>query len=222
MKILNPVITMNILHQIKTLSYTLALGFLMLTVDNPVNAAETLHNTANPPGVQVKKGTFLVATENLAQSSFKETVILMTHFSALGATGLAINRPADIPLNDAFPDIQALKSYQDPLYLGGPVHSEAVFVLMQTERPHAGMKRIKENIYFAAGINAISHGLPKSVKGEFARAYVGYAGWGPGQLENEIDRGDWLVVETDARIVFEEDPKLLWERLHKSWSGSWI
>ena len=222
MKFQTAVIIMNPLRHFKTISYAFMFGFLILTSGYAENAADLLVNTANPPGVKVKKGVFLVATENLAQSSFKETVIFMTHFSALGATGIAINRPADITLTDAFPEIQAFKDYPDTLFLGGPVHSEAVFVLMQTDRPHAGMRHIIENIYFAAGINAISHGLPKSVKGEFARAYAGYAGWASGQLENEIDRGDWLVVETDAHIVFEQDPTLIWGRLHRSWSGNWI
>ena len=59
-------------------------------------------------------------------------------------------------------------------------------------------------------------------KDEFTRAYAGYAGWYAGQLQEEIKRGDWIIVETDTSIVFEDDLDTLWQRLRKKWSGDWI
>lgn len=174
------------------------------------------------PQLQPKKGRFLVATDNLANTSFKETVILMTHFSSLGATGITINRPAHIPLNEAFPTVKELSSFSDSLYLGGPVKTNGIFVLMKTKRPHAGMKQVTDDIYFTVGLNAIIHGSSKAKEGEITRAYAGYAGWSPGQLQAEIKRGDWLIVEADTDIVFEENPDNLWQQLRKKWSGNWI
>lgn len=174
------------------------------------------------PVLAPKKGRFLVATDNLMGTSFKKTVILVTHFSARGATGIAINRPAHIPMNEAFPSVKELSEVNDSLYLGGPVQTNGIFVLMKTERPHAGMKNITDNIYFTVGLNAVIHGLPKATQGETARAYAGFAGWAPGQLQAEIERGDWIIVDAEPDIVFAEDPDALWERLRKSWSGHWI
>ncbi len=167
-----------------------------------------------------KKGdsVFLVATEQLNGTAFEQTVILLTHYSQRGATGLTINRPAGISLRKAFPGIRQLQKRNDPLYLGGPVSTNAIFVLLRTDRPSRRMHRISEDIYFATG----KHAFAPSSNARETRAYAGYAGWAPGQLKNEISRGDWLMVHTDADIIFEEAPKSLWQRLLKRWKGKWI
>ena len=182
----------------------------------------TTHAYAAPPQLEPKKGRFLVATDNLAQSSFKETVIFVTHFSSRGATGIAINRPANIPMKEAFPSVEELKNIDDSIFLGGPVKTDGIFVLMKTKRPHAGMREVIDNIYFTVGINAVIHGAPKSVEGEATRAYAGYSGWAPGQLQAEIERGDWIIVEADPNIIFDENPDNIWKQLTKIWSGNWI
>lgn len=174
------------------------------------------------PQLEPKKGRFLVATDKLANTSFKETVIFMTHYSSLGATGIAINRPAHIPLSEAFPTVKELSTFKESLYLGGPVKTNGIFVLMKTKRPHAGMKPVTDDIYFTVGLNAVIHGASKAEEGEVARAYAGYAGWRAGQLQEEIKRGDWIIVDTDTSIVFEENSENLWQRLRKKWSGDWI
>lgn len=164
-----------------------------------------------------RSGLFLVATDQLQGTSFQETVILLTHYSQRGANGLTINRPTDIPLNRAFPHIEQLNESDDPLFLGGPVKENAIFVLIHTEEPSEGMHLITDNLYFSTGRNAFAYPL----KGT-ARAYAGYAGWAPGQLQHEIRRGDWLVVKTDPEIVFDKNLPGLWMRLKNRWSGNWI
>jgi len=169
-----------------------------------------------------KKGIFLVATEQLAHSSFAETVILITHHSERGATGLAINRPSEYRLNEVFPEEKKFRHHKEEVFLGGPVRANSVFVLMRTKRPHANMYNIAKDLYFTAGVSALVHGLENISSDERARAYVGYSGWAPGQLEHEIHRGDWLVVHADPDIVFDQDHRTLWKKLLKSWSGQWI
>ena len=149
-------------------------------------------------------------------------MIFVTHFSSRGATGIAINRPANIPMKEAFPSVKELKNIEESIFLGGPVRTDGIFVLMKTERPHAGMREVVENIYFTVGLNAVIHGLPKSVEGEATRAYAGYSGWAPGQLQAEIDRGDWIIVEADPSIIFDKNPDTIWKQLTKIWSGDWI
>ncbi len=168
-------------------------------------------------GPKPRSGLFLVATDKLHGTSFHEAVILLTHYSKRGATGLTINRPSDIPLNRAFPHIQQLNQFDDPLFLGGPVKENAIFVLVNTDEPSDGMQLITDNLYFSTGRNAFAFPL----KG-MARAYAGYAGWAPGQLQHEIRRGDWLVVKTDPAIVFDKNLPGLWLRLKNRWSGNWI
>lgn len=171
---------------------------------------------------QLEKGIFLVATDNLQYSSFRETVILLTHYSVNGATGLTVNRSSHIQLNDAFPKIKKSDGSGNELFLGGPVHPKLFFVLIQTAQPQEGMYLIAKDVYFASGISAIRHGLSTAADGENARAFVGYSGWGPGQLRSEIDRGDWLVIKVDPGIIFSDNHASLWEKLRRSWSGKWI
>ena len=167
------------------------------------------------------ESVFLVATDQLHGTSFEQTVILLTHYSKQGATGLTINRPSDILLAEALPSIHLLKQRKDRLYLGGPVSTNAIFVLLRTLQPSQDMHRIGEDIYFSTGKHAFNHAFQNSTPAG-ARTYAGYAGWAAGQLQREIDRGDWLMVHTHPRIIFEKDTDSLWQRLTRRWSGKWI
>ena len=167
-------------------------------------------------------GLFLVATAQLENTGFQKTVVLITHHSEKGATGIAINRPSQFHLNDLFPQQQEIRRHRDHVYLGGPVQSDTLFVLMRTKRPHAGMYKVAKDLYFAAGIDALSHGLKNLSADELVRTYVGFSGWAPGQLDEEIERGDWLVVHANPDIVFEQDNASVWKRLFKTWTGQWI
>ncbi len=173
------------------------------------------------PSIQKNTGVFLVATEQLHGSSFQQTVILLTHYNKRGATGLAINRPAGIPLQQAFPGVHQLQQSTDPLYLGGPVNTNSIFVLLRTQQPGKNMHRIADDIYFATGKNVFTHSF-KPATHTATRTYAGYAGWAAGQLQNEINRGDWMIVRSHPKIVFEEDSESLWQHLSKRWIGKWI
>lgn len=185
-------------------------GILLLSIF----CAPAVSAMLNPHG---DEGVFLVATEQLHGTSFQEAVILLTHNNKRGATGLTINRPTDIPLNEALPNIRHLDQRTEPLYLGGPVSTHTIFVLVRTKQPHKNMLRIADDIYFSTGKNAFGRPLADTV-----RTYAGYAGWAARQLQNEINRGDWLVIHANPAIIFEDNPSKLWNRLIKTWSGDWI
>jgi putative transcriptional regulator len=182
-------------------------GVIFLCVPGAWSAEEETRN----------KGLFLVATEQLSGTGFHETVILITHYSPHGASGIAINRPTDIPLREALPEIGPLQQSVDPLFLGGPVSANVISVLVRTLHPVNGMQHIAANLYFASGQTALAQPIDGT-----ARIYAGYTGWAPGQLQAEVERGDWVVIEIEPDIIFEEDTAVLWRRLHRLWSGNWI
>ncbi|VAW92825.1 hypothetical protein MNBD_GAMMA20-1978 [hydrothermal vent metagenome] len=164
------------------------------------------------------KSVFLVATDQLRGTGFERTVVLMVHFGGRGGTtGLAINRPSKMLLKEAFPKIARLRDSDDALYLGGPVGSQSVFVLLRTEQPKKGMMPLIEDIYFVPGHRI----LAESIKGD-SRVFAGYTGWAQGQLQAEIERGDWRVIHRDPDIIFDRDTVGLWQQLSKRWSGNWI
>jgi len=174
------------------------------------------------PKIEVKKGRFLIATENLAASSFRETIIFLTHYSSQGAIGITINRSANIPMNEVFPSIKEFHDIKDTLYLGGPVRTNGIFMLIKTKRPKNSMKEVYKDIYFSGDLSDVIDDTSKAIEGEAIKVYAGYAGWAPGQLQYEIDRGDWIVVDTDPEIIFNNSYEGLWKKLYQSWSGNWI
>lgn len=193
-------------------------GIVLAVVNLIANAAEP----QGKPAPTMDTGIFLVATEQLENTSFAQTVILITHNSEKGAAGLAINRPSQYHLNELFPKQRELRRHPDAVFLGGPVQGDSIFVLMRTKRPHAGMYQVARDLYFAAGLDALSHGLKNLGDKELVRAYVGFSGWAPGQLDAEIARGDWLVVHANTDIIFDENNDSVWQRLYKTWTGQWI
>ncbi|HHI92878.1 MAG TPA: YqgE/AlgH family protein [Gammaproteobacteria bacterium] len=195
-------------------------GLWLLSISG-FSAASADVTTPHPSASQKSEGVFLVATEQLHGSSFQQTVILLTHYSKRGATGLTVNRPAGIALQQAFPNVHQLRQRTDPLYLGGPVSTNAIFVLLRTQQPGKTMHHIADDIYFSTGKNVFTHPF-KSTPYTVTRTYAGYAGWAAGQLQNEINRGDWIMVRTNPKIIFEENSGSLWQRLSKRWTGKWI
>jgi len=179
-------------------------------------------STNASPKLNLKKGRFLIATEHLAASSFRQTIIFLTHYSNQGAIGLAINRSANITMSDVFPSIKEFQDIKDQLYLGGPVRTNGIFMLIKTKRPKNSMKRVTGDIYFSGDFSDIIDDSSIAEEGEAIKVYAGYAGWAPGQLQNEIDRGDWLVIDTDPEIIFNNHFDGLWKKLYKAWSGDWI
>jgi putative transcriptional regulator len=164
------------------------------------------------------KGVFLIATENLDGSSFERTVILLTHFDRTGAMGVAINRKSGYAVADFFKGLGTA-----PLFLGGPVRPDALFVLGRNpEAPRRS--HVLEDIYLVAGpdaqkLLAAGDGARKATE---HRAIAGYSGWAPGQLEGEIERGDWETLAAETRFTLQEDTEQLWTTLLQLARARWI
>lgn len=192
----------------------LALAMCGFSVASPV--------TGTADVAALRKGAFLLATSQLSGSLFSHAVIFITGYGSDGATGLIINRPMNIALHRAIPELGAYTTEQEPLFFGGPVVPRAVFALFRTPREHASEQAIVDNIAFAAGKEALIHMLDNAGPDDAVRAYAGYAGWAPGQLEHEIARGDWQVIDIDPAVIFDDEPNRLWADLTRQWSGQWI
>jgi putative transcriptional regulator len=171
-------------------------------------------------GERLAKGVFLVATPQLHGSSFERTVILITEYGPQGASGITINRPSGHRLSEFYP---AFKEPQldGPLYLGGPVRPLNLFVLTQSN-PGNGWYHVIDDVYVGGGPIAFSYLQQRPGADGPIRTYAGYAGWAPNQLENEIERNDWIVIKAETRIIFEAAQDEAWEHLYRRWSGNWI
>lgn len=165
------------------------------------------------PQREITKGVFLVADPWLLDPNFSKTVVLITHHGPGGTTGVIINRPTTTPLSRLLPNIKELKNRLDTLYIGGPVFHEVLVLLLRTHVHLQSTDQVLDDIYFSQDMNTLTDMLKgNSPKGAF-RIYAGHAGWAPGQLQAELDRGDWRIIRADSGAVFEQDPETIWPEM---------
>jgi putative transcriptional regulator len=159
-------------------------------------------------------GKFLVASRDLGDPNFAKTVILLVHFKEdQGAVGLVVNRATDVPISRVFQDLKEAKSRIDPVYVGGPVELNSVMALLKTASKPANSTRVFNDIYLISNKDLLRATMASAAESSVFHAYVGYAGWGAGQLEHEVDLGAWHIMPADAATVFHSDPDSVWPRL---------
>jgi putative transcriptional regulator len=158
-------------------------------------------------------GRLLVATETLRDPRFARTVIYMVRHTEGGALGLVVN----IPMGEA-PFERALEPFglevppgsgKVRVYYGGPVESQRGFVLHTPDWKGEGTLVIDTHFALSEDPKVL---LAMARGGGPRRALfcLGYAGWAPGQLDAELDRGSWGIAPADEKLVFDEDPKVKW------------
>lgn len=177
---------------------------------------------ARPPNYGPARGMFLVASRNLVDPNFSESVVLLLEYDAKGALGLIVNRPTKLQLTDLLPDIEELKDRVDIVYVGGPVSKDRVVLLMRSDSHPQGSGRVFADTYVSSSMETLRQVVSTDGKSGTFHAYVGYAGWGPGQLDGEISRGDWFLSPGEESLVFDRDAEEIWPELIEKNSGQWV
>jgi putative transcriptional regulator len=162
---------------------------------------------------------FLVSRAEIGDPNFADTVILLLRRGPSGAMGVIVNRPTRVTLAEALPEEPSLKSRDDPVFLGGPVGHELLLFACRSTVPVPGGRRLFEGVYLGAGTQALHDFLARSPRGDL-RVFVGAAGWAPGQLEEEIEEGDWRLLPADPRSLLDVRPRALWRELDRRASGT--
>lgn len=161
---------------------------------------------------------FLIASPRLDGSVFERAVIVMIHHDEEGAMGFIVNRPIDVDFGtllemvDIDADQISATCYDETVYFGGPVRVEQLWVMEygDTLRPAAdGDIDFLPGWKMATSADTIRRVAFDAARGTI-RPYIGYAGWGPGQLESEIADGSWLLMDFDKDLMFSDDFDTLW------------
>ncbi len=158
-----------------------------------------------------ERGFFLVAKPSILDPNFSRTVVLVAHAPDGGTVGLILNRPTKQSLADLLPGNADLARFTEPLHFGGPVARVGLFAVFQAAASPGESLPVIDDVYIAlqpATIEQLLRKPPAAV-----RFFVGYAGWGPGQLRAELERGDWWVVKADADTIFRKNTATLWDDL---------
>ena len=156
------------------------------------------------------RGQLLVAGPTLLDPNFHRTVVLMCGHDEDGAMGLVLNRPSPIPADQAIPELGAALADDDTLWVGGPVQATSVLVLADFGGADVEALLLTEQVGLVLPDTDLDE-LGETVAR--ARAFLGYAGWGPGQLDAELDGDDWIVADFEADDAFTADPDRLWARV---------
>ena len=156
------------------------------------------------------KGVFLIATPALRDPNFRQTVILLCEHGPEGALGVVLNRPTEMNITEVLPQVPVLEGQGHRVFSGGPVQQESLLVLYHLNEEIEDTHAVLDGVYLGGNLDALKRLLEVPEEKELFRAYMGYSGWGPGQLENEMKSGSWLTMPAQPNMVFENHSTRLW------------
>lgn len=156
-------------------------------------------------------GMLLVATRDMADPRFRQTVILLARHDESGSLGLVLNKPAKLSVGEAVPLLAATPAADQRLYLGGPVGIEQVLYLVRRSEPPEGLVPVIDDLYLGTARDRLEALLGEQPELPL-RVFAGYAGWSRGQLAGELARSGWHLLPATPEEVFA-DPGGLWKRL---------
>lgn len=157
-------------------------------------------------------GSLLVAGRGLGDPNFARTLVVLAQYGKDGAMGLILNRPTEVVVASALSGGEAAANAKDPVYEGGPVGTGGLLALARSATPIDGATRVTGDVYLLSSRSALDRKIAAGARGDSLRIYAGYSGWGPGQLERELESGAWHVFRADASTIFDADPEHQWQR----------
>jgi putative transcriptional regulator len=161
---------------------------------------------ANSPA----KGVFLVADKSMPDPRFRESVILLLEHDNEGTLGVIVNRATELQLAEAVPDLAETSYREHPLFFGGPVGLTSMLFLIRSNAEPEQSVHVLADIYHSSSRAALDQVLQGKQPVTDLRFFVGYSGWGPGQLDAELSRHDWRLFRADPDLVFRGNMKSLW------------
>ena len=157
----------------------------------------------------VEKGVLLVASPLLSDPNFHQAVLLIIEHGRGGTVGLILNRPTNMLLSEALPDFTVLKRTNHRLFTGGPVEQTQLVLLFRLTQLLPNTRQIVAGVYVGTP-RVLERIMTQPKTSETFRAFAGFSGWAPGQLEHEMLEGAWGVLPSDTFNIFDKDPAMLW------------
>jgi putative transcriptional regulator len=160
--------------------------------------------------VESLRGKLLIAGPDLLDPNFHRTVVLIADHGDEGAMGVVLNRRSEHTVDEAVPDLGELVDPDEHVHVGGPVQPTGVVVLAEFDDPSEAATTVLGDVGFVAAGSDVD-GLPAITRR--ARVFAGLAGWGPGQLEAELEEDSWIVEPARRTDVFTTVPESLWSQV---------
>jgi putative transcriptional regulator len=169
-------------------------------------------NKINP-----EKGRLLISEPFLPDPNFERTVVLLCDHNSEGSFGFVLNKPSVLKINEVIEDIHEL---DEIVYIGGPVQQDTMHFIHRRVALDKAVE-IREGINWGGSFEDLILSVnTKQIEKTDIRFFLGYSGWGPGQLESELEENSWIVCDfvTDE-LLFDTDPKIMWKKALESMGG---
>lgn len=166
-----------------------------------------VRSTAPAPGM------FLVSARKLRDRHFRKTVIYILRHNQHGTLGLIINKPGALPLSHALDNLDFDYAHKHRLFYGGPVETSVITMLMENLSASPLAEHIAADIYFSNRRIVMERLLKEKKPANKLHFFHGHASWVTGQLEQELSRGDWHLIDGNPRSIFSSEIRTLWQRL---------
>lgn len=163
-------------------------------------------------------GQLLLASPKLRDPNFQRTVVLIGAHNEDGAMGVVLNRPSNTTVAEAIPALSRDGDELEPVFVGGPVQPNSIVCLAEFLDPKPAGLIVLGRIGFPSPQSDIGE-LEEAIARR--RVFAGFAGWGEGQLDAEIDQGDWISNPALPEDVFNENPEELWSSVLRRRGGSY-
>ena len=163
------------------------------------------------------KGSLLVANPVLPDPNFSRTVILLCNHDEQGSFGLVINRATKLKAPDLFSNIDILNTYNEKIYLGGPVSQSMIFFLCRSSYEIGELDEVCPGVYFGSSLETLEEFYSEIENPEQnIRFYLGYSGWSGGQLAGEMEQNSWLIQNAGEQFVFLDSESMIWPEVINS------
>lgn len=171
---------------------------------------------------RVVPGAFLFASPILRDPNFARTVVLVCDHGSGGSWGLIVNRRISLTFGDLLESLPFPGACAGPVYWGGPCETARLQILHRLRRESGASLPICRNVELGLDVERLKLLLAEpSLPGEALHGYIGYAGWGPGQLAHELEEKSWFLGAASARLVFDTPADEVWERGLESLGGAY-
>ncbi len=168
--------------------------------------------------IKPSSGTILVSEPFLKDFYFTRSVILLAEHSEDGTFGLILNKPTNLKLSETLNNgsFTISEEFDNNIFLGGPVKTDSLYFIHTRNDLIENSVKILEGIYWGGNIDTVKHLIQQRIlTKDDIRFYIGYSGWDPKQLDEELKEHTWVVTQTDANFLLKNPPELLWKKAVK-------
>ena len=164
-------------------------------------------------------GILLIADPFLKDPNFMRTVVFLCEHQDEGSFGFVLNRSYDYTLDELVNGLDDLKL---PVFYGGPVQMDTIHFLHQYPEKIPGGYEISEGIFWGGDFDVAIQMIRKGeINLQRIRFYIGYSGWGTGQLNDELKEKSWLTVKANRKIIFHKETEEIWKESLKLLGGDY-